>query len=379
MSSNAKRTVAMLCVAAILSVCAFPFSSLAGDAPKRLSPTTPPWDPGQATMDQLHDFFPHGMFWNHVVGDKNEAYSVTDTACSPYMDEEGLHDQEAGVTCNFFEVRGKVMGGWQCCGYARMVTYAYYGSSFENWKTESSLKNVKAGDVLCLWNYGPHYIWILSLKPNSDGTAAITYADCNGTGKRSHCQIQWDALGVLDYNKNVMKNPILGDWELQTLYASPEKPAPTAAPTTTTTAPPTTTTTRPPTTTTAPKLSVRYNLSGGEAGSKQYAVSEAGDLLLWETGAPVTDEWSAGDLSAMKLLSAEKAGLCKEGCVFAGWSVRKEDAAAAAAQAAYYPLSGEEAALWMRQNAVSSAVQDLKNAFSGGSRYVTLYALWVKK
>ncbi len=372
MQSPMKRMLAMLCVALLLSVCAFPFSSLAGDVPQRLSPITPPWEPGQATMEQLHDFFPHGMFWNHVVGDKDEAYSVTDTACSPYMDAEDLHDKEAGVTCNFFEVPGKVWGGWQCCGYTRLLTYAYYGSSFENWETETTLQNVKVGDVLYLWNYGPHYIWILSLKPTDEGTVSITYADCNGTGKRSHCQIQWDALGVLDVQKNVMKSPLLGDWELQKLYSSPEKPEPTIA-TTTTTAAPTTTTTA------APKLSVRYNLSGGEAGNKQYAVSDAGELLLWETGTPIVEEWDTGTISNLSFLSAETVGICKEGYAFAGWSVRKEDVTAARNQAEYYPLTAEKAALWLQEKTVAAAVQDVKAAFSSGTHDVTLHALWVKK
>ena len=365
MHTSTKRMLAMLCAAVTLTMGIFSFSSAAGDGPKRLTPTTPPWEPGQATMEQLHEFFPHGMFWNHVVGDKDEAYSVTDTACSPYSDEEDLHDKEAGVTCNYFEVAGKVWGGWQCCGYARLLTYAYYGSSFENWETQTTLKDVKEGDVLYLWNYGPHYIWILSLKKNDDGTASITYADCNGTGKRSHCQIQWDALGALDMKNNVMKNPLLGDWELQKLYSAPEKPEPTAP------------TSTQPSATESATVTVTYALSGGLSGSKQYTVNEKGMLLEYNTGSPKTDVLSVETLSAADFLSAEKAALCKDGCVFAGWSVRKEDVEAAAAQAALYPLPAQDAALWMRKQTTDAAVQDVKKASQNGMQQITLYALWV--
>ena len=88
-------------VAAAFATFLFSLVALGGDTPKRLSPVAPPWKAGQATMEQLHAFFPHGMFWNHVVGDPNEAYSVTDTACSPYTDDEDLHDKEGFVIAPF--------------------------------------------------------------------------------------------------------------------------------------------------------------------------------------------------------------------------------------------------------------------------------------
>ena len=382
---NAKKTVAICLAAAFFATVLFSFSALGGDQPKRLSPVNPPWEAGQATLEELHDFFPHGMFWNHVVGDPDEAYSVTDTACSPYLDDEALHDKEAGVTCNFFEVPGKVYGGWQCCGYVRMLTYAYYGVSFENWDTETTLENVKAGDVLALWNYGPHYIYIETLKDNGDGTAAITYADCNGTGKRSHCQIQWDALGTLDRVQNTMKNSLLGDWELDTLYVSPENPAPTtSAPmtatetTTTTVTTATTTTVATTTTTTTPlALSVRYNVCGGEAGSKQYTVAKNGDLCVWETGEPVTDRLTAETVASASPLSAQRAGLTRKGYHFAGWSFDKNGGDAATALAALYPVSSENAALWFAEQLENKARAGLATAFQSGVRQVTLYAVWI--
>ncbi len=378
----AKKVLAIALAAALFSTFLFSFCALGGDMPKRLTPVTPPWQEGQATMEQLQDFFPHGLFWNHVVGDEDEAYSVTDTACSPYTDDEDLHDKEAGVTCNYFEIPGKVWGGWQCCGYTRLLTYSYYGSSFENWETAPTLQNVKVGDVLYLWNYGPHYIWILSLKQNGDGTASITYADCNGTGKRSHCQIQWDALGTLDLKNNTMKNPLLGDWELQKLYASPEKPAPTTTTTTTVT---TTTTTQPPTTTTIPtttttqppSLAVTYNLCGGEAGNKQYTVDKTGALCVWETGEPVVDRFAADGAAMTALLSAERLGAMKEGYLFAGWSLEKDGGAAASQLAAVYPLSAAQSATWLREQLCANTQTQLQTAMKNGSRRATVYAVWI--
>ena len=366
----AKKIPAIAAVAAAFATFLFSLVALGGDGPKRLSPVAPPWKAGQATMEQLHAFFPHGMFWNHVVGDPNEAYSVTDTACSPYTDDEDLHDKEAGVTCNYFEIPGVVWGGWQCCGYTRLLTYGYYGSSFENWETATTLEHVKAGDVLYLWNYGPHYIWILSLKPNDDGTASITYADCNGTGKRSHCQIQWDALGSLDLKNNTLKNSLLGDWELKKLYSAPEKPAPTTTTTTTTTAP-TTTTTAPPT------LTVTYNLCGGEAGNKQYTVDEAGNLRVWETNEPVAAALSADEVAHAPLLSETAAGLTKTGYLVAGWSLDKNGGDAATGLARFYPVSARQSALWMHVQLNEMTRAQLTTAFRNGTRRATVYAVWI--
>ncbi|MBR3289238.1 MAG: InlB B-repeat-containing protein, partial [Clostridia bacterium] len=132
----------------------------------------------------------------------------------------GLHRDE-GVVCNYFEVPGKVMGGWQCCGFLRLMTYLYFGVSFENWDTSASLTGIKAGDVLYLTSGGPHYIWVLSVTDNGDGTQKITYNDCNGAGRRVHCQIQWDARCTVNMATGELELAAIGTWDIYKRYISP--------------------------------------------------------------------------------------------------------------------------------------------------------------
>jgi len=367
------KVLSGLLAAAVFAVSLFSFCALGGDEPRRLTSTVPPFEAGQATMEQLRDFFPHGMYWNHVVGDEEEAYSVTDTPCSPYSDEEGLHDTQAGVTCNYFEIPGTVWGGWQCCGYARLLTYSYFGSSFEHWDTAETLATVKAGDVLYLWNGGPHYIWILSLTDNGDGTAAITYADCNGTGKRSHCQIQWDALGTLDLKNNTLKNELLGDWALQKLYCSPESKTTF----TTTTQSATTAATAATRAMATATLVVRYNLLGGDVADDCYAVSEAGELLWRQTGALKTDVFDENGWFDKTLLAAGPTVLTRDGYWFGGWTTDKGECQAMVSQAAAYPVTAEKAAIWFEKEWEKKTTVRLKTAFEHGVRQVTLYAVWI--
>lgn len=189
-------------------------------AATRVSPTKHDFVPGESTLTALKGFFTNGDYWNHKSDGEDDPYSVTDTACSTSTDADGLHT-DIGVVCNYFEVPGKVVGGWQCCGFARMMTYLYFGSSFENWETSTSLKDISAGDVIYLYSSGPHYIWIQSVKDNGDGTVTALYTDCNGAGRRSHCQIQWDVSATLDTVDNLVLMDVLGSWEVVRRYKAP--------------------------------------------------------------------------------------------------------------------------------------------------------------
>ena len=205
-----------LLIAALLlmSVGSLPLS-----AATRISPE-PTFVPGQATLTELRAFFQNGAYWNHISGTEDTPYSVTDTPCSAITASDGLHKDE-GVVCNFFEIPGKVWGGWQCCGFTRLMTYLYFGTSCENWETSTSLVGMKAGDVLYLTNGGPHYVWLLSVTDNGDGTQKVTYTDCNGAGRRAHCQIQWDARCTVNMKTQELELASIGTWDVFKRYVSP--------------------------------------------------------------------------------------------------------------------------------------------------------------
>ena len=213
---RALAALAMLLAAVMLLAGA---GSLSVSAATRISPE-PDFVPGEATLTQMRAFFQNGAYWNHVSGTEDTPYSVTDTPCSPYTASDGLHKDE-GVVCNYFEIPGKVWGGWQCCGFTRLMTYLYFGTSCENWETSTSLSGMKAGDVLYLTSGGPHYIWILSLADNGDGTKKITYTDCNGAGRRFHCQIQWDARCTVNMKTQELELAAIGTWDVLKRYVSP--------------------------------------------------------------------------------------------------------------------------------------------------------------
>lgn len=219
MKNGTARTVRRTALAWLLAAAWLLVGVLPVSAATRISPKEN-FTPGQATLTEMRAFYQNGAYWNHVSGTEDTPYSVTDTPCSVYTDSDGLHRDE-GVVCNYFEVPGKVMGGWQCCGFARLMTYLYFGTSCENWETSTSLSGMKAGDVLYLTANGPHYIWLLSVTDNGDGTKKVTYTDCNGAGRRQHCQIQWDARCTVNMQTQELELGAIGTWDVFKRYVSP--------------------------------------------------------------------------------------------------------------------------------------------------------------
>ncbi|MBR3289286.1 MAG: InlB B-repeat-containing protein [Clostridia bacterium] len=206
--------LSLLLAAAMLLTGALPVSAASRISPKEN------FTPGEATLTELRAFFQNGAYWNHVSGTEDTPYSVTDTPCSPYTDSDGMHRDE-GVVCNYFGIPGVVWGGWQCCGFTRLMTYLYFGTSCDNWETSTSLTGMKAGDVLYLTNGGPHYIWLLSVTDNGDGTKKVTYTDCNGAGRRVHCQIQWDARCTVNMQTQELELAAIGAWDVVKRYVAP--------------------------------------------------------------------------------------------------------------------------------------------------------------
>ena len=268
-----RAALAMLLAAAMLLS---GVGALSVSAAKRISPKEN-FTPGQATLTELRAFFQNGAYWNHVSGTEDTPYSVTDTPCSVYTASDGLHKDE-GVVCNYFEIPGKVWGGWQCCGFTRLMTYLYFGTSCENWETSTSLSGMKAGDVLYLTSGGPHYIWILSMTDNGDGTKKVTYTDCNGAGRRAHCQIQWDARCTVNMKTQQLELSAIGTWDVYKRYISPGS-ARSVLPESSTGAPP------------AVTYTVAY--SNGQ-GTTLAATSATGDLTLGACSFRLTGRTFAG-------------------------------------------------------------------------------------
>lgn len=123
------------------------------------------------SLQALRNKFPSGSYFNHPENGANNPDVVTYTPCP---DNHNYVD-----TCTWFG------GSSQCMGFAKKVTYDYYGSMFSDWTVLYDLNSLKAGDVIKYYPAGPqHFIWVTDVLGDN-----ITYVDCNGD---FHCGIYWD-------------------------------------------------------------------------------------------------------------------------------------------------------------------------------------------
>ena len=138
-------------------------------------------------LDDLTKKFPNGKYWNHF-GSANNPDAWTDYACSHHGPGKCSYYGYCG--CNSF------MSAIQCYGFAKKLTYDYFGTPFDKWGTSTNMDSIKAGDVF-RYSTGPdryHYIWVTKVSNNR-----VYFADCNRT---DICQIWWKGEMTLQELKN---------------------------------------------------------------------------------------------------------------------------------------------------------------------------------
>ncbi len=77
-------------------------------------------------------------------------------------------------------------GGWECYGYANMISYNVFGKSAKYWTKSYDLSGVKAGDVIQYGNTSGsgHTIFVTNVSGDT-----ITYTDCNSD---FNCTVKWN-------------------------------------------------------------------------------------------------------------------------------------------------------------------------------------------
>lgn len=149
-------------------------------------PISNPDDPLQQKFNELKKRFVNGQYWNHY---NSSDYSHTGTipckcsgTCSGYCSCE----------CGQFYFNGRWVAG-QCHGYALRLAYEIYGSNANGWAKNTSINDVRPGDIIRFWGDG-HSVMVTGVSGNN-----ITFTDCNRAGP---CKVAWDVT----WNKSQFTN-----------------------------------------------------------------------------------------------------------------------------------------------------------------------------
>ena len=141
----------------------------------------------QTRLELLEDYFPNGMYWNHVGVDTSEmtadeiAMCVTDTPCNHSVYGYGNCNIYNGLMDDFFPQYGDEM---QCLGYASIISDLLFG--YDAPVTEFyDIDELRIGDHIRMGWY-EHSMIVTDIDWDTD---TITVTEVNADYE--NCQISW--------------------------------------------------------------------------------------------------------------------------------------------------------------------------------------------
>lgn len=165
----------------------------------------------QTRLELLEDYFPNGMYWNHVGVDTSEmtadeiAMCVTDTPCNHSVYGYGNCNIYNGLMDDFFPQYGDEM---QCLGYASIISDLLFG--YDAPITEFyDFDELRIGDHIRMGWY-EHSMIVTDIDWDTD---IITVTEVNADYE--NCQISW--------GRQITRSELLGmegDLTYYTSYAN---------------------------------------------------------------------------------------------------------------------------------------------------------------
>lgn len=134
-------------------------------------------DDTMKTLQTLIKKFPHGKYWNHKAGTKNDPDSVTSTPCTHHWN----CDWTGSCGCNSFN------NAIQCMGFAEKVSYditGVYADYYEETYT-LDLTKLRVGDII-RYNGDSHSVCVTGVNGNQ-----VSIAHANYPG---NCIIRWETV-----------------------------------------------------------------------------------------------------------------------------------------------------------------------------------------
>ena len=142
----------------------------------------------QTRLELLEDYFPNGMYWNHIGVDTSEmtadeiAMCVTDTPCNHSVYGYGNCNIYNGLMDDFFPQYGDEM---QCLGYVSIISDLLFG--YDAPITEFyDFDELRIGDHIRMGWY-EHSMIVTDIDWDTD---TITVTEVNADYE--NCQISWD-------------------------------------------------------------------------------------------------------------------------------------------------------------------------------------------
>jgi len=158
----------------------------------------------KVTLADLQAKFPHGKYWNHTVGGKNNPDGYTSTPCKHHTGKVPCSHNACkgdGGCCYYGQCGCNSYGSAiQCSGFAFKLGFDAFGKNPKTWTKVYNLNNLKAGDII---RYGNHSIFVTAVNGNT-----ITFGDCNYEGT---CKIRW--------NQTISKSTVSA--KLSHVYSAP--------------------------------------------------------------------------------------------------------------------------------------------------------------
>ena len=165
----------------------------------------------QTRLELLEDYFPNGMYWNHIGVDTSEmtadeiAMCVTDTPCNHSVYGYGNCNIYNGLMDDFFPQYGDEM---QCLGYASIISDLLFG--YDAPITEFyDIDELRIGDHIRMGWY-EHSMIVTDIDWDTD---TITVTEVNADYE--NCQISW--------GRQITRSELLGmegDLTYYTRYAN---------------------------------------------------------------------------------------------------------------------------------------------------------------
>ena len=165
----------------------------------------------QTRLELLEDYFPNGMYWNHVGVDTSEmtadeiAMCVTDMPCNHSVNGYENCNVYIGLIDDFFPQYGDEM---QCLGYASLISDLLFG--YDAPITEFyDFDELRIGDHIRMGWY-EHSMIVTNIDRDTD---IITVTEVNADYE--NCQISW--------GRQITRSELLGmegDLTYYTRYAN---------------------------------------------------------------------------------------------------------------------------------------------------------------
>ncbi len=134
-------------------------------------------DDTMKTLETLIKKFPHGKYWNHKVGSKNNPDGVTDSPCTHHWNCSWT----GSCGCNSFN------NAIQCMGFAEKVSYDITGVYADDYDESYSLDvtKLRVGDII-RYNGDSHSVCVTGVNGNQVSIVHANYP--------SSCIIRWETV-----------------------------------------------------------------------------------------------------------------------------------------------------------------------------------------